>query len=50
MEDSLQTLERTARGEENLMYPMREALSAGATLGEVSGVLREVFGVHRPGS
>ena len=50
VDGSLQTLGRTARGEENLMYPMREALAAGATLGEVSGVLREAFGVHRPGS
>ena len=50
VEGSLQTLGTTARGEENLMYPMREALGVGATLGEVSGVLREAFGVHRPGT
>jgi methylmalonyl-CoA mutase N-terminal domain/subunit len=27
---------------------MREALKAGATLGEVSDALREVFGVYQP--
>lgn len=50
VEGSLQALGTTAREEENLMYPMREALGVGATLGEVSGVLREAFGVHRPGT
>jgi hypothetical protein len=27
---------------------MRDALAKGATLGEVSDALREVFGVHEP--
>jgi methylmalonyl-CoA mutase N-terminal domain/subunit len=31
------------------MYPMKEALRADATLGEVSDALRDVFGVYRPG-
>jgi methylmalonyl-CoA mutase N-terminal domain/subunit len=34
--------------DENLMVPMREALASGATIGEISDVLRGVFGVHRP--
>jgi methylmalonyl-CoA mutase N-terminal domain/subunit len=38
-----------ARGTENLLYPMKEALRANATLGEVSDALRDVFGVYRPG-
>lgn len=38
----------TAHGTENLLYPMKEALRAGATLGEVSDALRGVFGVHQP--
>jgi methylmalonyl-CoA mutase N-terminal domain/subunit len=38
-----------ARGSQNLLPPMREALRAMATLGEVSDVLREEFGVYRPG-
>ncbi|HSG77992.1 MAG TPA: methylmalonyl-CoA mutase family protein [Acidimicrobiia bacterium] len=33
----------------NLLYPMKRALEARATLGEVSGVLVDVFGRHRPG-
>ena len=33
----------------NLIYPIREALAAGATVGEVSDALRGVFGLHRPG-
>ena len=38
-----------ARGTQNLLYPMKEALRAKATLGEVSDALREVFGVYKPG-
>ena len=33
-----------ARGTQNLLYPMKDALRARATLGEVSDALREVFG------
>ena len=45
---ALTAVEETARGEDNLLYPMKEALAAGATVGEVSDALREVFGRHRP--
>ncbi|MBT8197037.1 MAG: methylmalonyl-CoA mutase, partial [Acidimicrobiia bacterium] len=38
----------TARGTSNLLYPMREALRVGCTVGEVSSALVEVFGRHRP--
>jgi methylmalonyl-CoA mutase N-terminal domain/subunit len=38
-----------ARGSQNLLDPMRIALGRMATLGEVSDVLREVFGVYQPG-
>jgi methylmalonyl-CoA mutase N-terminal domain/subunit len=37
-----------ARGTANLLSPMKEALRARATLGEVSDVLRGVFGEYRP--
>ena len=37
-----------AKGTANLLPPMRKALRLGATLGEVSDALREVFGVHQP--
>ena len=38
-----------ARGTQNLLVPMRVALKAEATLGEVSDVLRDAFGVYQPG-
>jgi methylmalonyl-CoA mutase N-terminal domain/subunit len=37
-----------ARGTQNLMYPMKDALRANATLGEVSDALRGVFGLYTP--
>ncbi len=45
----LADLTEAARGTQNLLYPMKEALRAGATLGEVSDALRGVFGVYQPG-
>jgi methylmalonyl-CoA mutase, N-terminal domain len=39
-----------AEGDANLLPPMRAALRARATLGEVSEVLRGVFGGYRPSS
>jgi methylmalonyl-CoA mutase N-terminal domain/subunit len=38
-----------ARGTQNLLYPMKEALRASATLGEVSDALRAVFGSYGSG-
>ena len=32
----------------NMLYPMKAALSAGATVGEISDVLRAEFGTYRP--
>jgi methylmalonyl-CoA mutase, N-terminal domain len=48
VDKALDSLEDTARGEGNLLYPMREALAAYATLGEVSDRLRKVFGEYEP--
>ncbi len=45
----LDDLRAAARGSDNVLYPMKAALKANATLGEVSDALRDVFGVHRPG-
>jgi methylmalonyl-CoA mutase N-terminal domain/subunit len=45
---ALAAVESTATGDGNLLPPMREALRARATLGEVSDVLRTVFGEHHP--
>lgn len=44
----LADLTEAASGTQNLLYPMKEALLAGATLGEVSDALRAVFGVYQP--
>ena len=45
---ALAEVKRTAEGTGNLLPPMQEALRARATLGEVSDVLREVFGEYHP--
>jgi methylmalonyl-CoA mutase, N-terminal domain len=43
---ALVEVRRVAEGDEKLLPPMREALRAGATVGEISGELREVFGTY----
>jgi methylmalonyl-CoA mutase, N-terminal domain len=45
---ALRDVDNAARGTANLLEPMRAALSVGATLGEVSDVLRLVFGTYTP--
>jgi methylmalonyl-CoA mutase N-terminal domain/subunit len=45
---ALDDVRDAARGTQNLLYPMKEALRARATLGEVSDTLREVFGEYQP--
>lgn len=42
----LESVRETARGRENLLRPLIEAVDAGATLGEVCDALRDVFGVY----
>ncbi len=48
VEGALERVGGVARSSENLLPAMRDALSLGATVGEVSDVLRDVFGIHRP--
>jgi methylmalonyl-CoA mutase, N-terminal domain len=43
---ALAGVRRAAEGTANLMPPFIEAVDAGATLGEICNVLREVFGTH----
>jgi methylmalonyl-CoA mutase N-terminal domain/subunit len=43
---ALAAVRRAARGADNLLPPMREALRARCTIGEVCDVLREVFGTY----
>ena len=44
---ALESVRRAASGNDNLMPHFVEAVDAGATLGEICDVLREVFGVYR---
>jgi methylmalonyl-CoA mutase N-terminal domain/subunit len=43
---SIDEVRATASSDENLLPPMRAALEAGATVGEVAGALRDVFGSY----
>jgi methylmalonyl-CoA mutase, N-terminal domain len=47
VERTLSRLRETARGTDNLMPPIIEAVRAYATVGEMAGVLREVWGEHK---
>ena len=44
---SLETVRRTACDGGNLVPPIIDAVRAKATIGEISDVLREMFGEHR---
>ena len=48
VEKSLAALEKAARGDQNLMPLILEAVHAYATLGEICDVLRSVFGEYQP--
>jgi methylmalonyl-CoA mutase N-terminal domain/subunit len=43
---ALDEVRRVAVGDENLLPPMREALRAGCTVGEICGALRELWGTY----
>ena len=47
---ALGDLRDAAKGTDNLLPPLREALRRMATVGEVCGVMRDVFGMYRPRS
>jgi methylmalonyl-CoA mutase N-terminal domain/subunit len=44
---ALENVRRTAEGNENIMPALIEAAHAYATLGEITNVLKGVFGVHQ---
>jgi methylmalonyl-CoA mutase, N-terminal domain len=46
----LESLRDVARGEGNLLHPIRAALKANASIGEVCGAMREVFGEYKGGA
>jgi methylmalonyl-CoA mutase N-terminal domain/subunit len=45
---ALAALRKAAAGGDNVLYPMKDALRARATVGEVCNALREVWGVYVP--
>jgi methylmalonyl-CoA mutase N-terminal domain/subunit len=45
---ALDDVQRAAEGSDNVLYPMRAALAARATVGEVCHALRSVWGVYTP--
>ncbi|WP_030865259.1 acyl-CoA mutase large subunit family protein [Streptomyces sp. NRRL F-2747] len=45
---ALDALREAAAGTANVLYPMKEALRARATVGEVCNALREVWGTYEP--
>jgi methylmalonyl-CoA mutase, N-terminal domain len=48
VEHALSDLRSAASGTDNVLYPMKEALKARATVGEVCAALREEWGLYRP--
>jgi methylmalonyl-CoA mutase N-terminal domain/subunit len=47
-ERRIDELKKAAAGSQNVLYPLKEALRAKATVGEVCDALRDVWGVYRP--
>ena len=45
---ALAAIKRAAEGTDNVLYPLRDALRADATLGEVCDALRDVWGEYKP--
>jgi len=45
---NLDDVKRAAAGRDNMLYPLRAALQARATVGEVCDALREVWGIYQP--
>ncbi|MFF8629872.1 acyl-CoA mutase large subunit family protein, partial [Streptomyces werraensis] len=48
VDTALAALKKAAEGEDNVLYPMKDALKARATVGEVCNALREVWGTYVP--
>jgi methylmalonyl-CoA mutase N-terminal domain/subunit len=48
--ERLDALREAAGGEGNLLYPIKDALRDGASIGEVCGAMRDVFGEYRGGA
>ncbi|MEU7661696.1 acyl-CoA mutase large subunit family protein [Streptomyces lincolnensis] len=48
VDSALGALRKAAEGEDNVLYPMKDALRARATVGEVCNALRGVWGTYVP--
>ncbi|MGE5718485.1 MAG: methylmalonyl-CoA mutase [Nocardioidaceae bacterium] len=48
VERHLAALKQAAQGTDNVLFPMKEALRARATVGEVCNALRDVWGIYSP--
>jgi len=46
---AIASLKSAAAGTDNVLYPLRDALRVGASLGEVCDALREIWGEYQPG-
>ena len=50
VDSQLEALRETARGEGNLLHPIKDALGAGASIGDVCNAMRDVFGEYKGGA
>ena len=50
VEAKLDELREAAKGDQNLLHPIKEALRENASIGEVCGAMRDVFGEYRGGA
>ncbi len=50
VDQRLEELREVARGDGNLLPPIKEALRAGGSIGEVCNAMRDVFGEYRGGA
>ncbi|MFE7787657.1 methylmalonyl-CoA mutase [Streptomyces sp. NPDC057460] len=48
VDEALGRLKKAAEGTDNVLHPMKDALAARATVGEVCNALREVWGTYVP--
>jgi methylmalonyl-CoA mutase, N-terminal domain len=50
VERRLEAIRECARGEGNLLHPLKDALRDGCSIGEVCGAMKDVFGAYVPSS
>jgi methylmalonyl-CoA mutase, N-terminal domain len=50
VDSRLAELREVAQGDGNLLYPIKDALRDGASIGEVCGAMREAFGEYKGGA